>query len=163
MAFDDQIRERAKLYSERLNSVADHASKEEEIRIASEREIAFIQEATGITLEGKHEFTVASGRIDSVYDRVIIEYKNPSSPASRIGPGPDSPGTKKVVAQIKSRFQDLLTEHGHSFKSLFGVGLDGKYFVFVCLREHPTVADGCPFCGYWREMRFTALLERSHL
>src|SRR5712691_9754057 len=131
MAFDDQIRERAKLYSERLNSVADRASKEEEIRIASEREIAFIQEETGITLEGKHEFTVASGRIDSVYDRVIIEYKNPSSPGARIGPAPDSPGTKKVVAQIKSRFQDLFVEHGQAFKSLFGVGLDGKYFVFV--------------------------------
>jgi hypothetical protein len=101
MAFDDQIRERAKLYSERLNAVADRASKEEEIRIASEREIAFIQEATGITLEGKHEFTVASGRIDSVYDRVIIEYKNPSSPASRIGPAQTPLAPKKLLPKSR--------------------------------------------------------------
>ena len=160
MAFDDQIRERAKLYSERLNAVADHASKEEEIRIASEREIAFIQEATGITLEGKHEFTVASGRIDSVYDRVIIEYKNPSSPASRIGPGPESPGTKKVVAQIKRRFQDLLTEHGHAFNSLFGVGLDGKYFVFVRFRENKwSVLDPVPVTQYSSERFLWALFN----
>lgn len=135
MNIDDQIREQAKVYSERLNAVAKKAVKEEEIRVASERELAFIQQATGIKLEGKHEFTVASGRIDSVYDRVIIEYKNPSSASGRIGPRADSPGTLKVVNQIKSRFHDLHVEHGQDFNSLFGVGLDGRYFVFVRFRD----------------------------
>ena len=91
---------------------AGFASKEEEIRIEVEKQLAFIQKEAGIKLEGKHEFTVASGRVDSVYNRVIIEYKNPASPGDRIGPKADSPGSKKVVEQIKKRFYDMRTEHG---------------------------------------------------
>src|SRR5439155_22146616 len=96
------------------------ASNEEEIRIESEKQLAFIPQAAGVKLEGKHEFTVASGRVDSVYSRVIIEYKNPRSADDRIGPKADSPGSKKVVEQIKKRFYDMLTEHGHPLNSLFG-------------------------------------------
>jgi hypothetical protein len=132
---DKVIKKRAAIYSERMNAIALSASKEEDIRIASERELAFLEQEAGIQLEGQHEFTVASGRIDSVYERVIIEYKNPNSSAAKIGPRPDSPGTVKVVNQIKSRFLDLHKELGYAPKSLFGVGLDGKYFVFVRFRE----------------------------
>jgi hypothetical protein len=85
-------------------------------------------------LEGKHEFTVASGRVDSVYSRVIIEYKNPKS-ADKIGPKADSPGSKRVVAQIKKRFYDMRTQHGQALNSLFGVGLDGNHFIFVRFRD----------------------------
>ena len=38
---------------------------EEEIRIESEKQLAFVQKDAGVKLEGHHEFTVASGRIDS--------------------------------------------------------------------------------------------------
>src|SRR2546423_7098920 len=111
------------------------ADKEEEIRIEAEKQLAFIQRDAGVKLEGKHEFTVASGRVDSVYDRVIIEYKNPSSPGARIGPRADSPGSKKAVEQIKSRFYDMRSEHGQALNTLFGVGLDGNYFIFVRFRD----------------------------
>ena len=132
---DQLISARAKLYAEHITAAALRATKEEEIRIASERELAFIEQAAGIKLEGKHEFTVASGFVDSVYDRVLIEYKNPSSASAKLGPRLDSPGTKKVVEQIQSRFFDMRAEHGQPLNSLFGVGLDGRYFVFVRFRE----------------------------
>lgn len=132
---DDLISGRAKLYAERISAAALRATKEEEIRIASERELAFIAQAAGITLEGKHEFTVASGFVDSVYDRVLIEYKNPSSASAKLGPKLDSPGTKRVVEQIQSRFYDMRAEQGQPLNSLFGVGLDGRYFVFVRFRD----------------------------
>ena len=135
MKLDELIAVRAKTYAERLTAAAQSATKEEEIRIASERELQLIQDAAGIKLEGKHEFTVASGFVDSVYDRVLIEYKNPKSPSGKIGAKLDSPGTKKVVEQIKSRFHDLRLEHGQPLNSLFGVGLDGRYFVFVRYRD----------------------------
>jgi hypothetical protein len=129
------ISARAKTYAAALSAAASKANKEEEIRIASERELGSIQEAAGIKLEGRHEFTVASGFVDSVYDRVLIEYKNPSSQSARIGPTLESPGTKKVVDQIKSRFYDLRSEQGQPLNSIFGVGLDGRYFVFVRFRD----------------------------
>src|SRR5881296_2619039 len=130
VSLDDLIAKKAAEFADQIKAAAAMAHNEEEIRIESEKQLAFIQKEAGIKLEGKHEFTVASGRVDSVYDRVIIEYKNPSSLAARIGPKADSPGTKKVVEQIKKRFYDLRQEHGQPLNSLFGVGLDGNYFVF---------------------------------
>ncbi len=133
-SLDDLIGPRAVEFAAQMKRTAASADKEEEIRIAAERQLAFIEKEAGVKLEGRHEFTVASGRVDSVYQRVIIEYKNPHGPDC-IGPKPDSPGTKKVVEQIKKRFYDLRNEHGQPLNSLFGVGLDGNFFVFIRFRD----------------------------
>jgi hypothetical protein len=134
-SLDELISKKAVEFADQIRSAAAMADKEEEIRIAAERQLAFIERETNIKLEGKHEFTVASGLVDSVYDRVIIEYKNPKSPADRIGPKADSPGSKKVVKQIKDRFYDMRAEHGQPLNTLFGVGLDGNRFIFVRFRD----------------------------
>jgi methylase of polypeptide subunit release factors len=134
-SLDTLISRKAGEFAEQVRKIAKFADKEEEIRIAVEKQLAFIQKEAGIQLEGKHEFTVAKGRVDSVYSRVLIEYKNPSSPAARIGPRADSPGTKKVVEQIKDRFRGLKDDQNQPPESLFGVGTDGLYFVFVRFRD----------------------------
>ena len=134
-SLDDLIAKKAAEFADQIKTTAAMAANEEEIRIETEKQLAFIQKDTGIKLEGKHEFTVASGRVDSVYSRVIIEYKNPKSPGNRIGPKADSPGCKKVVEQIKKRFYDMRRQHGQSLNSLFGVGLDGNHFIFVRFRD----------------------------
>jgi len=64
LQLDSIVSQRAREYAERISDAAARASKEEEIRIASERELASSAAAAGITLEGKHEFTVASGRVE---------------------------------------------------------------------------------------------------
>jgi hypothetical protein len=128
-SLDSLVAKKAVEFADQIKAAAAMADKEEEIRVEVERQLAFVQKEAGVKLRGKHEFTVASGRIDSVYNAVIIEYKNPASPASRIGPRPDSPGAKKVVEQIKSRFYDLRSKE--TLNTLFGVGCDGNYFIFV--------------------------------
>src|ERR1700693_3240612 len=120
-SLDDLISKKAVEYADQIKAAAAMADKEEEIRIESEKQLAFIQKDAGIKLEGKHEYTVASGRIDSVYSRVIIEYKNPKSPSDKIGSKAESAGSKKVVDQIKSRFYDMRQEHGQPLNSLLGV------------------------------------------
>ena len=134
-SLDDLIAKKAIEYADQIKAAAAMADKEEEIRIRSVEQLAYIQRDIGFKLEGKHEFTVASGRVDSVYSRVIIEYKNPKSPGDHIGPKGDSPGSKKVVEQIKKRFYDMRHEHGQPLNSLFGVGLDGNHFIFVRFRD----------------------------
>lgn len=134
-SLDDLIARKAQEYADQIKAAAAMADKEEEIRIESEKQLAFIQKEVGIKLEGKHEVTVASGRVDSVYSRVIIEYKNPRSAGDRIGPRADSPGSRKVVEQIKKRFYDMRIEQGQALNSLFGVGLDGNYFIFIRFRD----------------------------
>jgi SAM-dependent methyltransferase len=160
LPLDDLIKQRAKIYADHLTEVASKAKKEEEIRIASEHQLAFLQQAAGIKLEGKHEFTVASGFVDSVYDRVIIEYKNPNSVGGRLGPTLESPGTKKVLDQIKSRFADLNAQHGQPLTSLFGVGMDGRYFVFVRFRNGQwSVQDPVPVTQHSAERFLRALFN----
>jgi hypothetical protein len=96
----NRISKKGAEFADQIKAAAAMADKEEEIRIESEKQLASIQKDAGIKLEGKHKFTFASGRVDSVYSRVIIEYKNPKS-ADKIGPKANSPGSKKVVEQIK--------------------------------------------------------------
>jgi hypothetical protein len=128
-SLDDLISKKAEEFADQVRAAAGMADKEEEIRIEVENQLAFLKKEAGVELKGKHEFTVASGRVDSVYNCVIIEYKNPASPGARIGPGPNSPGAKKVVEQIKSRFYDLRSKE--TLNTLFGVGCDGNHFIFV--------------------------------
>jgi DNA (cytosine-5)-methyltransferase 1 len=134
-SLDELIARKAVEFADQVKKTAALADKEEEIRVAVEQQLAFIEKEAGVELHGKQEFTVAKGRVDSVYSRVLIEYKNPSNPGARIGPKADSPGAKKVVEQIKSRFRGLKDEHGQPFESLFGVGLDGNHFIFVRFRD----------------------------
>jgi len=134
-SLDDLISKKAIKFANEMKAVAATANKEEEIRIAVERQLAFIEKEAEITLEGKHEFTVASGLVDSVYDRVIIEYKNPHSPSDRIGPKANSTGSKKVVKQIKRRFYDMRAQYEQPLNTLFGVGFDGNYFIFIRFRD----------------------------
>jgi hypothetical protein len=131
---EEIIRASAPAFAKSLIEAAAHATKEEEIRIAVERELQKLETLANIKLQGRHEFTVASGRVDSVYDRVIIEYKNPRS-ASRIGTTLENAGSRKLVEQIKSRSYDLRSEQGFSANSLFGVGTDGAHFIFVKFRS----------------------------
>jgi hypothetical protein len=94
-SLDALIAKKAAEFADQIKAAAAMADKEEEIRIEAERQLAFIEKEAGVKLEGKHEFTVASGRVDSVYDRVIIEYKNPANPGARIGPRADSPAARE--------------------------------------------------------------------
>ena len=128
------IEEAAKVFASAMNAAAAKAVTEADIRSAADRELLKVEQMAGITLEARHEFTVASGRVDSVYDRVIVEYKNPASKTESIGASLTDRGTAKILAQIKSRFADLEKEHGQPIESLFGVGIDGRRIVFIRFR-----------------------------
>jgi len=132
---DDVIKAGAAQFAAAVRGAAETAKTEADIRSAADRQLAKVEELAEITLHARHEFTVASGRIDSVYDRVIIEYKNPNSSSDKIGKSLESSGSKKLLAQIRSRFGDLEQELGHPINSLFGVGLDGRHFLFVRYRN----------------------------
>ncbi|MGA2159998.1 MAG: N-6 DNA methylase [Dehalococcoidia bacterium] len=134
-SLDKLVSQKAADFAHQIKAAAAMADNEEEIRIEVESQLALIKRDLGFEFKGKHEFTLASGRPDSVYSGVIIEYKNPKSPGNRIGERSDSPGSKKVVEQIKKRFYDMRHEHGQPMNSLLGVGLDGNYFIFVRFRD----------------------------
>ncbi len=134
-SLDETVSKHAASLAGQFKRTAAAASKEEEIRIAAERGLAFIEHEAGIKLSGRHEFTIGTGRADSVYDCVIIEYKNPAG-ADKLSVQSEAPGNQKVVEQLKKRFYDMRTEFGHPLNTMFGVGCDGNYFIFVRFRDN---------------------------
>jgi hypothetical protein len=133
-SLDDIISKEAVVFADQIKQAADFAHNEEEIRIEVEKSLSFIQRKAGIKLEGRHEFTVGTGRADSVYDCVIIEYKNPAG-QNRLSDKSDASGNRKVVEQLKKRFHDMRTELGRPLNTMLGVGCDGNYFIFVRFRD----------------------------
>ncbi len=134
-SLDSLITKHAAEFAQHVRNAAKMAGSEMDVQIEAATQLRFLEKAAGIKFGGKHNCTIAEGRPDSVYNRVIVEYKNPSNPADAIGDSLDAPGTKKVVNQIQNRFRDLQTELGQPIESLFGVGCDGIRFVFVRWRD----------------------------
>jgi hypothetical protein len=84
-----------------------------------------------IKLEGHHNVTIATGRPDSVYGSVIVEYKTPGT----LSGTKDAAPNKAVIDQLKQRFYDLRREEGRKWNSMFGVGTDGNFFIFLRFRD----------------------------
>lgn len=130
-----KIGEIAEEFAQTLAHAAENAKTEADIRSAADRLLAKAEETLGIKLSANHEYTVASGRVDSLYDRVIIEYKNPNSSSDRIGIDLATGGSAKLLNQVRSRFEDLNVDLGQPIESLFGVGIDGRRIIFVKYRN----------------------------
>jgi hypothetical protein len=120
----------AEQFAAELRRAADHARKEEDIRVAVERQLQTLGQNLNVRIEGQHEYTLLRGEVDSVYGSVFVEYKNPSDAGARLDASLSAPGTRQVVEQIKGRFADVATLTGRSGKMMVGIGCDGRYFVF---------------------------------
>lgn len=148
------LEQQATDFSHRLRDAAEKAKTEEDIRVAVERQLAILGERLSVRIEGAHEYTLLRGHVDSVYGSVFIEYKDPSSPGTRLGPRLSSPGTRKVVDQIRRRFKDLGTTVGGRTGSLLGVGCDGRFYVFVRHSGDRVVAEEPAEVSRWSTRRF---------
>jgi hypothetical protein len=84
-----------------------------------------------IKLEGHHNVIVATGRPDSVYGSVIVEYKDPGNLSSNKEAAPN----QALIEQPKRRFYDINREEKRNWAIMFGVGTDGKYFVLLRFRD----------------------------
>ncbi len=117
----------------KMLTLADASQSEEDVRHGCNTLIEQFLTRAGLTITGRHEYGLKGGRIDSKYGGVIIEYKDPHG-GGRIGDSPDAPGTRKVIGQIKQRFQDFEAGEQTEPQRLFGVGCDGRRLVFVRYR-----------------------------
>ena len=76
-SLDEIVSQRAVVVAEQIQKAAAWAKSEMDLQIeVAAAPNAFARDAK-ITLEGHHNVTVATGRPDSVYGSVIVEYKEP--------------------------------------------------------------------------------------
>ena len=102
MYVEDIIERMAPEISNQMVAIAKWALSEEDLRVEVEKQLDPFLKLTGLKdkLKGHHEFTVGSGRVDSVYSLVVIEYKKPG----RLTNSNSSPGNQEAISQLKERF-----------------------------------------------------------
>ena len=134
------IEDHAKIMADQMVKAVEWAGSEEDIRHECNKLIdEFIQKA-GLTVRGQHEYGLASGRIDSKYGGVVIEYKDPKG-ANKITENKNAPGVKAVVKQLKTRFRDFEAKERVGMERILGVGCDGDTLVFVRMNRSKLDAE----------------------
>jgi len=138
-SLDEIVSHSAATLAGQIQAAATWAKSEMDVQIEVAAALKSFARRAQITLEGHHNVTVATGRPDSVYGSVIVEYKAPGT----LSPAKESSANKTLIDQLKRRFYDMRREQRRDWKSMFGVGTDGSYFIFLRFRddkwtdEHP--------------------------
>lgn len=78
-----------------------------------------------LNLNVVHECILANGRADTVFNRLILEYKKPGTIK------PDINKNRRLISQVQGYILDIAKEHRFSKDRLMGVVFDGNYFIFM--------------------------------
>ena len=73
----------------------------------------------------RNERSLANGRADTVYNRLIMEYKKPGVIKS------DNAKNRQLIAQVRGYIDDLAKEERWKEERLLGVAFDGQYFLYI--------------------------------
>lgn len=130
-SLDEIVSQSAVKLAEQIQTAAGWARSEMDLQVEVAAALKGFARRAQIALEGHHNVTVATGRPDSVYGSVIVEYKEPNF----IKPNKDAAPNKALTDQLKKRFYDMRREEHRNWNSMFGVGTDGKYFIFLRFRD----------------------------
>jgi len=83
------------------------------------------------------EYTLATGRADAVFNRLVIEYERPGTLAGNLSHS----ATKKAVQQVKDYIVGLARKQKHELQRVAGVVFDGRYIIFVRYRMGDFVVE----------------------
>jgi methylase of polypeptide subunit release factors len=119
--------EQAPGVAEELLRIAKRGGTEADFRREAARLLEEVGARVGLTIVPRDEFSVARGRVDSVYNRLVLEYKRPGvirqSNASR--------SNQEVIKQVKDYILDVAKRERREAQRLAGVATDGFFFIFM--------------------------------
>src|SRR5574341_1450845 len=129
----------ARIAGSTAQRISDAAAERNEADFRREMALVLrdVTDEAGVNLTPRDEFVVASGRIDSIYNRFIVEYKKPGV----LKKANTHAANVAAIDQLKGYLQDIATREHRSMERLAGVALDGRYFVFVRPVAESWVAD----------------------
>jgi len=73
------------------------------------------------------EYTVATGRIDAVFNRLVIEYERPGV----LKGNNQDQATRHATGQVKNYIDGLSKKERHRMDRLGGVAFDGRFLIFI--------------------------------
>ncbi len=74
---DELVQRRAPEIARVIQTAAEGSPLEADFRRPVEEALAQFADETGVPLRTHHEYTLATGRADTVYNRLVVEYKRP--------------------------------------------------------------------------------------
>lgn len=119
--------EEAHRAAEALVRIAKRGGPEADFRREAARLLEEAGARAGLTIVPRDEFSVARGRVDSVYNRLVLEYKRPGV----IRESNEVRSNQEVIQQVKDYIRDVATRERREAQRLAGVATDGFFFIFV--------------------------------
>jgi len=118
-------------------AAVEHRGSEAKFRRSAERALEESAAALGIEVESIVERSLASGRADAVFNRLVVEWEPPGKLASHIA----HPGNKEAVQQLQRYLRDLAEEERREVDRLVGVACDGLFMIFARYRVGRWIVD----------------------
>lgn len=83
------------------------------------------EKRVGLNLQIRDELILANGKPDTVFNKLILEYKKPHVIKT------DNDKNRKLIAQVQGYILDLAKAEHFSKERVLGVAFDGDYFLFM--------------------------------
>lgn len=131
------LRQSAPAFTQQIAVATAAAHNEAEFAHVMNNAIAAIADELGVKMTVRHEYTLATGRADAVYNRCIIEYEPPGALRPQLSHGQ----TQHAVQQVKAYLTGLAQAEGQTRDRLLGVAFDGHYFIFVRYHEGHVIVE----------------------
>lgn len=128
---EKELKSKASYFAQEIRNAADTSNNETEFRTKVAHLIDEISSKVGLNLHLREEYTLINGKIDAVYNRVIIEYKSPGS----LRQNNNFKTNQDAIEQVKKYIEGIVRQEQHKPERLAGVILDGSYFIFVRTKE----------------------------
>lgn len=137
----DRVRRIAPGFACAVREAAARAHNESEFSRPINNELERLGGELGICLTIREQYTLASGRADAVFNRVVVEYKAPGALRDSLS----HQATARAVQQLRDYVEDLARETRRERDRFLGVVTDGHYFIFVRYHQgHWTVEPPLP-------------------
>ena len=127
LALLEKIQSKADALTKKIHEAAATATNEWEFRRKFANFIEELAKELGIQLQVKEERTLATGRLDAAYNRIIIEYKAPGILRPSLG----HRQTQESLQQLRDYMGAVADEQYLQLERLFGLVVDGRFFIFV--------------------------------
>lgn len=124
---DELVRESAPRISDQILKAAREAANEAEFRKPAGRIFEDFAEEVGVQLRAREEYTLANGRADTVYNRLVIEYENPGS----LRDYNTYAHNRHAIGQAKTYIEDVAKKERLKRHRMAGVVIDGFFLIFV--------------------------------
>ncbi len=131
MEIEREIKRIASDFAKEIQKAAGEARNEAEFRTRITRFIEDFTEKVKIPIYLREEYTLINGRADAVYNRLVIEYKDPGT----LGQDNSFRANQHAIDQAKGYLEGIVRRERHKPERLAAVVLDGNFFIFVRSRE----------------------------